>query len=596
MRPATRARRPITLAGIALALLLAPRAVARAPADLDAPARRALVTYAYEALDHALGQGPEPSAPSAPRVTYARLFITLLAQGHIRACMSGRAPADASGRLVRDVRSAVERSVRDERFGGVLTPEEGPRTRIVFTFLYGRRRVPNRSLQGVARTVELGVHAIELRCAGRGAFFKESVPLTHGYTLQRTLQRLCRKAGLPADAAFDPATHLYRYETHTFVAGRGEAGTVLYRYNMLVDPDAVSPGTVRARLRAAHGWLGRSVDADTGLIAYWYDPIEDQYADDQNHVRALGTIWSVARLGAFLNDDALDPVVGRTLDQYLAHKGEVPEGAYLLMEDNTSKLAYNAFLVLVLLNAPDYPDAQRLRARFADGMLALQEPDGSYRTYYASSRNTGVEFYPGEAMLALMRLYQETEDPRLLDSVRRAFPYYRAHWRAAPTTAFVPWHIQADRLLWQATGDPEVRAFVCEMADWLLEYQVRHSPYPDEIGGFPPQEPRYSTAAYLEGLVDAHLVARKAGDADRAARYARAVRLGVRFLFQLQFTEANTFFLENPQRAVGGFHHSLTNLRLRNDYTQHAVMALMKAQEAGLLKELRPADESGEGP
>ena len=73
-----------------------------------------------------------------------------------------------------------------------------------------------------------------------------------------------------------------------------------------------------------------------------------------------------------------------------------------------------------------------------------------------------------------------------------------------------------------------------------------------------------------------------AGDTQRVRKYAQAIRLGTRYILQTQFTQENTFYVRYPERAIGGFAQSLTRIYLRNDYTQHGVMALMRAEENGI--------------
>ena len=46
-----------------------------------------------------------------------------------------------------------------------------------------------------------------------------------------------------------------------------------------------------------------------------------------------------------------------------------------------------------------------------------------------------------------------------------------------------------------------------------------------------------------------------------------------------QYTPENSFYIENGTRAVGGFRKNLVSNEQRNDYTQHAVFAMLKAIE-----------------
>jgi len=177
-----------------------------------------------------------------------------------------------------------------------------------------------------------------------------------------------------------------------------------------------------------------------------------------------------------------------------------------------------------------------------------------------------------------MKLYKRTGDKRYLEPVKRAFPYYRTYWSKNKNTAFIPWHTQAYFFVYQETKNHEIAYFIFEMNDWLIDnHQIFYSPYPDEIGGFPKKGPRNSTGSYLEGINDAYTLAANLRDEMRTKKYQHSIRQGVRFLFQLQLTNRNMFYLKNPAKALGGFRQSLTNNQLRIDYTQHATLALLKA-------------------
>ena len=131
--------------------------------------------------------------------------------------------------------------------------------------------------------------------------------------------------------------------------------------------------------------------------------------------------------------------------------------------------------------------------------------------------------------------------------------------------------------------DPQLCDFVFEMNDWLIDrYQIETSEYPDEIGGFPKSNPKSSTSSYMEGIADAYYLAVAVNDKEHIESYAKSIQLGTRFMLQTQFNADNSFYLENPSLAIGGFKESLVSNDLRNDYTQHAVMAMMKIYELGI--------------
>lgn len=86
----------------------------------------------------------------------------------------------------------------------------------------------------------------------------------------------------------------------------------------------------------------------------------------------------------------------------------------------------------------------------------------------------------------------------------------------------------------------------------------------------------------MEGINDAYTVALAINDTSHINKYANSIRSGTRFMLQNQFNDQNTFHLTNSSRAIGGFKHSLTKNDQRNDYTQHALLALIKTYDLGI--------------
>jgi hypothetical protein len=287
-------------------------------------------------------------------------------------------------------------------------------------------------------------------------------------------------------------------------------------------------------------------------------------------------VWAMVELQDFLDSTTLTDPVDQTLDYYNAFRVEDANGSYVLL-DGDADLGTNAFLILSLLQIPDYPSQETLIDQYVRGILSMQQENGSFRTYFKSNRTTGVNYYPGEAMLALMHFYMHTHNETLLQVVQRGFVYYRDYWRSNQSTAFVPWHTQADTLLFNVTHDLDVAAFIFEMNDWLIDsYQIQISPFKDELGGFPQYFPTFTTSVFLEGISEAYTVALMVNDSDHIEKYSTSLRNGTRFILQTQWTPQNAFFVENKSKTIGGFKTSLTDTSIRIDNTQHAVMALMK--------------------
>ena len=337
------------------------------------------------------------------------------------------------------------------------------------------------------------------------------------------------------------------------------------------------------RIDLAAGWFKHNINPKTGLLEYIYDPAKDQYLDGDKHIRRLACLWAMCAYAKTADvRSAYERAVTSGLDYYLKFARPGSNGGLYLDINGKTDIASAAFAILTLTECPDYPRRGQWIRQFADGIVQQQDRAGAYRTLVGKSGiKEGIDYYPGEAMLALMKAYRELNNPAYLASVERAFPFYQTYWRRERQTAFVPWHSQADLLLYQATGKGEYASFVFELNDWLIE---RHQSYvwasEDSKGCFgsgADSRPGNSTASFLEGLNAAYRLAELMGDRQHMHKYTNSIRTGTRCLLQMQYTKRNSFYLKNPERAVGGFTASLSDMTQRIDFTQHAIMSLMAA-------------------
>ncbi len=354
--------------------------------------------------------------------------------------------------------------------------------------------------------------------------------------------------------------------------GKNSAGL-----NDLVTLEEISQEKIIGSLRLTQDWFLNNINQETKTLEYIYFPSKDEYSKKNSDLRQLSTLWMMTELRQFLKADSLDELINNTFSYYLKYI-KTKDGYAFLEIGNNSNLAFNAFIAMALLNS-NRQDKETLIEKFANGVLALQKNDGSYYTDFMAKGDAGIDYYPGEAMLALMKLYGSTKNPSYIDSVKKAFPYYRDYWRNKKNTAFIPWHTQAYFLLYNETKDPEVAKFIFEMNDWLIDnYQIYYSKSAEEFGAFVLNNPQSClTSVYLEGINDAYSLAVAIGDDYHKKKYATSTRFGTRFILQTQFNKDNSSSLKNPIRAIGGFRQNLKNNAQRIDYLQHAINSLIKA-------------------
>ena len=548
--------------------------------------KKAMIEFAYGALDGYLegGEKAPPPKPELPDIKYSRLFVTFINDGKIRCCQSGSAKPGSKGRIEEDLKQAVERCIDDARFGGKIEQGELKDLDVVVDFLIDEDPIVAGTMKDMKDKIELGIHAVKIEGGKRSAIFKALVPIEKNYSAEQMFKRLCAKAKLPENCALNPNTKKFRYEGITFKGNREGAATDLYRGNVPLDVNSVSRDRVLKSIMMGYEWFLKNTDDATGRLHYQYMPSKNRHSKKTNHIRILASIWSASEVMKETNDKRAAALIKATLDYYLKNYRVKGRKGFYVKTDKRAPIANNAFLIMALINSPEYRGREKLMRGLADELLAQQRNDGKFITDFETGGEGGIDFYPGETILALMKLYEETGEAVYFEAAKRAFPYYRDYWRGNKNTAFVPWHTQVHLLMYKAEKNPEWAEFAFEMNSWLIDNDQLFEPaYPDLKGGFK-RNPGNSTSSYAEGVCDAYALADLAGNDERAAKFLESCRLALKFVMQTQYTPDNVFYLKDGNRALGGFRKSLVDNSQRCDYTQHAILALMKAYRHGVFE------------
>lgn len=446
----------------------------------------------------------------------------------------------------------------------------------------------------VSRNQQLGLFGVYLANRGKNMFWHYPLMMIkHNLTSDKLLPAFCLEDFKTRDCEYKNAT-VYFFRVFQFFGRVGDGGfATLYRSGPMVDPRGVTPAEVLLRLNLAKTWLENSLSAK-GKMAYLYYPATGLYARNKdNMIRQFMTTYALIRLAKYKNDANLLALAEKNLAYNMEHyavKEEDKKIAYIFHEKK-AKLGAAAFALMSLLASGSFPEKDKYVEYFANFIFGMQLPDGSFKTFYKPVyRNDNQNFYPGEALLALMELYQtpHADKKRILKMASAAFDYYKKYFEKNKNPAFVPWHTLACTRLYGITKNKKYADFIFTMNDWLLQIQNTtennltkeldtlgrfYDPKQDHFG--PPHAS--STAVYTEGIIDALRLAITLQDKEHIQKYSSAIRSGLRSLLQLQFTPENSFFLDYPERLLGGIRTTETNLNIRVDNTQHTVMAILNA-------------------
>ena len=194
----------------------------------------------------------------------------------------------------------------------------------------------------------------------------------------------------------------------------------------------------QSAIQAGGEWFLRN--QNDNFLYYHYNFISRKYSSLDNPLRQMGSLWAVTRLAKYLDDDRFTQLADRGFAYFEKHfKSDTQDGFYYIdMGTGSLKLGETAFIMLALLGM-EHPQKDFYLEKFARGVMSLQQPDGSFNTRYYSDERSSVDYYPGEALVAMMSLYEYQPRPEYLACVQKAFPYYVDYFRSIHKTDFVPW-------------------------------------------------------------------------------------------------------------------------------------------------------------
>jgi len=360
-----------------------------------------------------------------------------------------------------------------------------------------------------------------------------------------------------------------------------------------IDDQAVADLAI-ARATLGASWLA-AVMRDDGAFYYGYEPSEDEYiADEYNEVRHAGTTYAMYTAYGATGDGTILAAAEQATGWITKFSLEVPGSgrAFISSDNGVSKLGGQGLALVALLErrrVSGNTDADELIAGLGSFLLSMEtDVPGSYFMSYnfldqQRLMTPDVEFYPGEALLALTRLAQQFPDGPYLDAAIRAANYL-VYQRDGdlPALGTVPrddhWLAIALAELYRLRPDEGYRSVVYLQAERMISNQyTADDGLAERIGGAKTDGVINftSTATKGEAIVAAWALATNLQDSEAVARFATGARRNAQFQMRVQYMPENSQLYPQPERLHGGWPGSATDRSIRIDYVQHNMSVLL---------------------
>ncbi len=454
---------------------------------------------------------------------------------------------------------------------------------------------------GEERTLDAGLDGLAFGAAAGPAFLPEELT-AHGLLEEGGAFRTDAVAAWAKARAQDPeataaactATGWFRFRTLSWYAD-GREVVPLHRGHRMFP--AVTPDQLLASARDGARYLARSVKPD-GRFVYIYWPTTDSETRQYNIVRHAGTLYSMMEAVEATGDPLVLESARRALGYLRNAIRPLPpalgSGSGVVQETKGTLGAVALGAVAIAEYVRVTGDREPLPALIELGraIQSLQAKDGEFGVHEwtvpgGEPLPVKCEYYPGEALLAMVRIHPLAPEDSWLDTAERAARWLIEVRDADPDPRRQEhdhWLLYGLDGLHRLRPRPAYLAHVRKIVGAILDAQHRRHDRADYVGGYYTIPNSTPVATRSEGLGAACRLLRDFGHPGEADAVLAAIDRGVRFSLQTQFLPERAMYFRDPPRILGGFHRHLENFEIRNDYVQHnlsAILGLWRLRRAG---------------
>jgi len=496
------------------------------------------------------------------------IYVTIYFYGKVSGCMGS-----VVRKLDDDLRKLATAALQDERFGA-LSPGSPPSVAVGVSLLFNPLELGEASPEEILPYYKCGEQALMAYRGESLGLLLPFVAATHNLDSLSFAEAVVEKAELPG-----PPYYWCRLDSTTWLDDGERTRLMAGGFPEVRQSSAASEEQLTQYANWHSDYLVRQQRAD-GSFYSSYEPFQDVLHEEANPARMAHAAWVAARGAQVLARLDLLRVAQNAVD-HLVLMTTSSEDGYWLSSDETPAVSEVAFLLLALSYLPeDNPQRVNIEALTKTLWSAARQPHGRIRTHRdpAAADDCFQDYFPGQVLLALAAVSEKDQSKVDVAALHRCFKYYRHRFRYQRHFGQVSWLMQAFWRWWRVTRDASFADFVFEIGEWILSYQqVKTGAFINEHQA---DTPGYTTAVYLEGIGAAMRLAAGLGDEERFAKYQHSFGEGYRFLDRLIIQPRDAGVLPRPEFAIGGLREGIYFSRVRLDFVQHSLSAILEWTEA----------------
>ncbi len=334
-------------------------------------------------------------------------------------------------------------------------------------------------------------------------------------------------------------------------------------------------------------YLARNINED-GSFVYKYNAKEDKIYSEYNMLRHAGTVYALLELYDVTKNKKYLNTAESALKYLKGSIKKCPEpnsNLDCVYEGDKMKLGGNALSILAFTEYQKVTNSDKYLSdavSLTEWMLKTQTEQGEFKIH--SQFKDGAisdmvsEYYPGEAIYALMSIYEMTKEDKYLSGAKRAVNWIidvRDNNKTSKDISHDHWLLYGIKELYKYDLSEKYVEHVKKIVDGIVALQhTKNVPF-EWVGGYynPPRST--PTATRGEALSSAYEIFKKANENEYAEKAYTTLQRGVIFELRTLIDGKVARSYPKPVKCLGGFRSALNLDVVRIDYVQHNISALL---------------------
>ena len=340
--------------------------------------------------------------------------------------------------------------------------------------------------------------------------------------------------------------------------------------------------------------MGVTWDAQT-ISFFWEDC-------RRNEIPVTSIDYKIPHLEMSHHRTLISNAIQSTIQHYIGHLVKDEHGLTLdsIFLEEDSSIAHSGFLILLLLSSSSSSilEEQKIASIVEDlilGILSMQRSDGAFHVYFDQDNVFQmIDFYPGEAMVALMEAYSSdiissSTKQRIMSSMKTAFEFYSHYYNQGTDVNYNIWQVQAFARFFHVLDKSHdhlsnpVANYVLSMCQDIVEspawkMMARGS-------SFYPNLQTIEIVCGLDAIMEGILIAQKLSLDTIVTSFERNANNAVSFIRTIQDKVPKTAIVGKGGLGYGG----IQVFEQRLDVTGHAIHGLIKVVRwnTGVVSQIR---------